>query len=108
MNPPRGCLVYPSRGSHRLCHRSIFPSVSEGWDLRKMRGFGATSTSYRPLVFGLGPYARGLKTATWMLNVLLPVVRVKRIHLHIVAIKCHRYRVEKIELRATSFEPRLL
>ena len=95
MIPPRGCLVKPSRGSHRLFH-----PVPEGWILRKRERFGATSTSYRPLFSGLGPVARVLKNCYGMLNVLPPVVSVKRIHLHIVARKCHTYPIWKIRLLA--------
>jgi hypothetical protein len=37
------------------------------------------------MFFGLAPFSRGLKKSYGMLNVLPPVVPVKRIHLHIVA-----------------------
>jgi len=69
----------------------LFHPVPEGWILRKRERFGAASTSFRPPFSGLGLVARVLKNCYGMLNVLPPVVSVKRIHLHIVARKCHRY-----------------
>src|SRR5258707_3452070 len=88
-------------------HRFVHP-FPKGWVLRK----GSDSEPPRlriALFFGPGPVSRGLKNFYGMLNVLPPVVPVKRIPLPIVARKCHRYRVEKFgcELRAAGYEPNL-
>ena len=90
MIPPRGCLVNPSRGKSPLV-----PSSSGGMDspqkgeIRSHLDFGSSPFS------GLGLVARVLKNCYGMLNVLPPVVSVKRIHLHIVARKCHTYPIWK-------------
>ena len=50
---------------------------------------------FAPCFLVLALVARVLKNCYGMLNVLPPVVSVKRIHLHIVARKCHTYPIWK-------------
>src|SRR5882672_65435 len=60
-----------------------------------------------PVFSGLSPVFGVSKKCYGMLNVLPPVVPVKRIHLHIVARKCYRYRIGKIRLASSKLRPDL-
>jgi len=90
MIPPRGCLIKPSRGKSPLV-----PSSSGGMDSPRKGEIRSHLDFVSPPVFDLGLVARVLKNCYGMLNVLPPVVSVKRIHLHIVARKCHTYPIWK-------------
>ena len=100
MIPPRGCLVKPSRGKSPLV-----PSSSGGMDSPQKGEIRSHLDFVSPPVFGLSLVARVLKNCYGMLNVLPPVVSVKRIHLHIVAIKCHRYRIWKNPAASSGWLP---
>jgi len=91
MIPPRGCLVKPSRGKSPLV-----PSSSGGMDSPQKGGLRSHLDFVSPPGFPVSaPWSGVSKKCYGMLNVLPPVVSVKRIHLHIVARKCHTYRVGK-------------
>jgi len=79
MNPPEGM---PGRTRPGEATALLHPFGRDGLRLEKIR---ATSGTGSPLFFGHGPVERGLKSSYGMLNVLPPVVPVKRIPLHMVA-----------------------
>jgi hypothetical protein len=91
MIPPRGCLVKPSRGKSPLV-----PSSSGGMDSPQKGEIRSHLDFVSPPVFPISaPWSGVSKKCYGMPNVLPPVVSVKRIHLHIVARKCHTYPIWK-------------